>query len=105
MQKQFYTDEITHRGGFRGGGTRPGTPPTFTCKTFMESYIYPYGNPYSSYIDVKCLLCVCVTVKIQFDNTSTYEYSSCSPSAQSLVLDRAFAPPPHSEILHPPLKQ
>ena len=29
-------------------------------------------------------MCACVTVKIQFDNTSTYEYSSHSPFAWSL---------------------
>ena len=34
--------------------------------------------------DLKCLLCVCVTVKIQFENTSTHEYSSYSPSGLSL---------------------
>ena len=35
-------------------------------------------------IDLKCLLCVYVTVKIQFGNTSTHEYSSYSPSTRSL---------------------
>ena len=58
-------------GGFRGG-TRPRPPPIFTCKKYLESYIYPYDNKYSSYIDLKCLLCVYVTVKIQFGNTSTH---------------------------------
>ena len=50
-----------------------------------------------NYIDLKCLLCLCVTVKIQFDNTGTYEYSSYSPFAQSLWA------PPYSEILDLPL--
>ena len=33
------------------------------------------------FIDLICLLCICVrlTVKMQFDNTGTYEYSSYSP--------------------------
>ena len=39
---------------------------------------------YSSYIDLKCLLFVYVTVKIQLGNTSTHEYPSYSPSARSL---------------------
>ena len=47
-------------------------PPIFTCKNYLESYIYPYDNTYSSYIDLKYLLCVCVTVKIQFGNASTH---------------------------------
>ena len=50
-------------------------PPNFTCKNFFESYICPCDNIYSSYLELS-LLCVCVTVKIQFDNISTYEYSS-----------------------------
>ena len=89
------------RGGFRGGG-RPGSgPPIFTCKNYLESYIYHYDNTYSSHIDLKCLLCVYVTLKIQFGNTNTDEYSSYSPSAQSLCLIARLAP--HSEILDPPL--
>ena len=66
------------KGRFRGR-TRP-RPPYVSL-----SYICPYDNTYSLYIDLKCLLCVYVTVKIQFDNTSTYEYSSYSPYARSHV--------------------
>ena len=84
-----------------GGPPGPG-PPIFTCKNVLESYICPYDNNYSSYIDLKCLLCVCVTVKIQFDNTSTYEYSSYSPSARSLCTIARLGLP-YSEILDPPL--
>ena len=40
------------------------------------------------------MLCVCVTVKIQFDNTSTYEYPSYSPSARSLCSIACLGPPP-----------
>ena len=64
-----------------GGPTKPG-PPIFTCKNYSESYIDHYDNMYSSYIDLKCLLCVYVTVKIQFGNTSTHEYSSYLPSGR-----------------------
>ena len=39
------------------------------------------------------MLCVCVTVKIQFDNTSTYEYPSYSPSARSLCSIACLGPP------------
>ena len=63
-----------------GGPTRLG-PPISTCKNYSESYIYHYDNMYSSYIDLDCLLCVYVTVKIQFCNTGTHEYL---PSARSL---------------------
>ena len=45
---------------------------------------------------------VCLTAKIQFDNIGTYEYSSYSPCARSLC-SIARLPPPHSEILDPPL--
>ena len=44
----------------------------------------------------------CITVKIQFDNISTYEYSSYSPSARSLF-SIAHLGPLYSEILDPPL--
>ena len=57
-----------------------------------------YGT-YSSYIDLKCLLCVDVTVKIQFDNTSTYILAPCMVA----ILDGTFGPP-YSEILDPPLQ-
>ena len=61
-----------------------GGAPYFHLYKFLGSYICPSDNTYGSYIDLKCLFCVYVTVKIQFDNTSTYEHSSYSPSAQSL---------------------
>ena len=44
-------------------------PPIFTWKNLLESYICPYDNNYSSFIDRKCLLCVCVTVKIKYNLT------------------------------------
>ena len=44
--------------------------------------------------DLKCLLCACVTVKMQFDNTSTYEYSSYSPSCLLLCSLACLGPPP-----------
>ena len=59
------------RGGFRGGAPGPG-PPIFTCKIFLEPCICPYANTclkISSSIDLKFLLYVCATVKIQFANT------------------------------------
>ena len=34
-----------------GGGKRPG-PPNFTYNNFLESYICPYDNTYSSYMDL-----------------------------------------------------
>ena len=49
-----------------------------------------------------CPLCVCVTVKIHFDNTSTYQYSSYSSSAR-LLCSIVRLGPPNSEILDPPL--
>ena len=79
---------IVGRGGFRGRGTRP-PPPIFTCKQFLETYICPYANTclkISSCIDLKGLLYVCATVKIQFANTIlNYTYPPLSHSA--------FAPP------------
>ena len=59
---------------------------------------------FSSHIDLKCLLCVCVTVKNLTIPVlmSTYEYSSYSPSARSLCSIACFGPP-HSEFLDPPL--
>ena len=58
------------RGGFRlGGGTSPGP-----LKNLLEPYFCPDAKTsfkISSFRDLKCLLCVCATVKIQFDNTST----------------------------------
>ena len=54
------------------------------------------------YIGLKCLLCVCATVKIQFANTSTCKYS-IKPTLRSVaMLPRAFGPP-YSKILDPPL--
>ena len=38
------------------------------------------------------ILTVCLTVKIQFDNTSTSEYSSYSPSARLLCLIARLGP-------------
>ena len=66
-------------GGLRGP-TRPAPP-------------NPYDNTYSSYIDLKCLLCFYVTVKIQFGNTSTHECSSYSPSARSQCSIARLGPP------------
>ena len=54
-----------------GGGARGPGPLFLLDKNFFESYIYLYDKTYSSYIDLNCLFCICVTVKIQFDNTST----------------------------------
>ena len=68
---------------------------------YSESYIYHYDNMYSSYLDLKCLLCVYVTVKIQFGNTSTHEYSYL-PLCSVAMLDHTFGSP-YSEILDPPL--
>ena len=56
------------RGGFNKGGHHPLALHIFT----LEPYICPYANTclkISSCIDIKCLLYVCVTVKIQFGNT------------------------------------
>ena len=86
------TNLTNYQGRIKGGPPGLG-PPIFTCKNFLESYIYPYDNTYSPYIDLKCLFCVCVTVKMQFDNTSTYEYSSYSPSSRSLCLIACLGPP------------
>ena len=55
-----------------GGPTRLGPPPIFTCKNFLEPYICPCAITrlkISSCIDLKCLLYVCATVKVQFVNT------------------------------------
>ena len=90
------------RGGFRGlSGAQPGPGPLpiFTCKIFLESYICPYDNTHSSHID---LLFVCITVKIQFDHTITYEKHHTHPLLGSYARS-CFCPPPHSEILDPPL--
>ena len=57
---------------------------------------------YIPYIDLKCMFCVYVTVKMQFGNTSTHEHSSYSPSALSLC-SIARLGPPLTEILDPPL--
>ena len=57
------------------------------------------------YIVLKCLLCVCATVRIQFDNTSTCKCSIiilCTLRSVAM-LNRAFAPPPHSKIVDLPL--
>ena len=87
------------RGGFRGP-TRPG-PPYFFYKNYFESKIYPNDNMYISYIDLKCMLCVYVTVTVQFGNTS-----SCVLIILTLrsvaMLDCAIVPP-FTEILDLPL--
>ena len=59
-------------GGFRGGGQQAWATPIFTCKNFLEPYICPYANTclkISACIDLKCLLYVSATIKIQFGNT------------------------------------
>ena len=33
-------------------GAHQAVPPYFTYKNYSESYIYPYDNMYSSYIDL-----------------------------------------------------
>ena len=54
-----------------GGPTSPG-PTLFYLSNFFRALYWPLCQYYfSSYIDLKCLLFVCVTVKILFDNTST----------------------------------
>ena len=84
----------TEAGADLGGHqARAPPPPIFTCKIFLESYICPYDNTYSSHIFLKCLMCVCITVKIQFDNSIPYEYSSYSPSARSLCSITHLGPP------------
>ena len=75
---------MVYLSGFRWAHQARAPPPIFTCKNYSESYIYHYDNMYSSYLDLKCLLCVYGTVKIQFGNTSTHEFSSYLPSARSL---------------------
>ena len=92
---------IVGRGGFRGG-TRPASPPPiFTCKQFLEPYICPYANTclkINSCIDLKCLLYVCATVKIQFANTIlNHTHSPLGQYASSRV--RA----PYLKIVDPPL--
>ena len=47
------------------------------------------------------IVCMCVTVKIQFDNTSTCKYSTYLPSARLLCPARVQAP--YSKLLDPPL--
>ena len=58
-------------GGF--GGTRPGPPYFYLYKIFLEAYIFPHYTStclkIPSCIDLKCLLYVWATVKIQFANT------------------------------------
>ena len=76
--------------------------PLFLLVQFLESYICPYNNTCSSYIDLICLFCVYVTVKVQFDNSNTCEYSSYSPSAWS-ICSIARLGLPYSEIMDPPL--
>ena len=39
------------------------------------------------------IVCICVTVKIKFDNTGTCTYSKYSPSAQLLCHARVWPPP------------
>ena len=77
----------------------------FTCQIFLEPYIghWPLCQYYfSSYIDLKCLLFVCVTVKILFDNTSICKYSIILTLCSVAMLLHAFATP-HSKILDLPL--
>ena len=54
-------------GGFRGGGI-------FSICPFANTSVYIN-------INLKCLFCLCATVKLQIDNTCTCKYS---PSALSL---------------------
>ena len=73
-------------------GEAPGLgPQSFICKKF-QSPIFALMTTLTILI---CLLCVYVTVKIQFDNTgtSTYEYSSYSPYARSLCSIARLGPP------------
>ena len=51
---------------------RPGPPSFYLEKSFRAIYflLCQYFD-LSSYIDLKCLLCVYVPIDIQFDNTST----------------------------------
>ena len=63
--------KLPTRGRFRGS-TRPGPPPIFTCKKIFRALyltLCQYLLKISSCIDLKCLLYVWATVKIQFANT------------------------------------
>ena len=44
-------------------------------------------------LQLKCLLCVCVTVKIQFDNTSTCKYSIILKLRSVTLLPRSLGLP------------
>ena len=48
------------------------------------------------------IVCVCVTVKMQFDNTRTCKYSIILALCSVAMLLRAFGPP-YSKILDPSL--
>ena len=66
----------------------------------------PLCQDLNSYVDLKCLLCVCLTVKIQFDNTSTcitILVSTQSYSSSARPLGPLEYLPPHSKILDPSL--
>ena len=57
------------------------------------------------YVHQKIQSCVCVTVKIQFDNTSQIVLMSIHhnhPLLGRYALSHV-CPPPHSEILDPPM--
>ena len=71
------------RGGFIGGGA-PGQAPLFLVVKIFTALYLPLCQHFSSYVDVKCVFCLCMTVKIQFDNNRTCKYSSYSPSPRSL---------------------
>ena len=85
------------RGGFRGGGAPdPSPPPLFLLVKFFQRPIFallPILASKSVLIDPKCLLCVFVTVKIQFDNTSTCRYLIILVLRSVAMLLSAFGPP------------
>ena len=83
------------------GGHQARAPLFLLVKKFLEPYTCPYANTclkISSCIDRKCLLYLCATVKIQFDNTILNHTQPPLGGYASLCV-RA----PHSKILDPPL--
>ena len=86
-------------GGFRG-------PQIFKMSNFFRALYLPLCEfllQISSYIDLKCLLCVCITVKTQCDKYQyLYKVGSYARSTLS-ICSLAPSPPPYSKILDPPL--
>ena len=97
MARYTLAVDVSKSGAVLGGHQGRPPPLIFTCKHFFRAVHLPFCQYLLQNV------CVCVTVKIQFDNTSTCKYSIILPLRSVAMLLSPFGPP-YSKILDPPLK-